>query len=125
SRSVSFPAHDHAPKRQLVHGPDGQPPAPIEEAALRVRHLLPHARPVFEDATVQGDILAAGYDLKRIELQILHSAYRLIDAGRTAPAPSRPQPLFSKDKTTRRLEVDRYHEYALLHSLNQPGPFAR
>ena len=62
--AVALTAHDHAPVRQLVHWPDGEPAAPIKELTLPVGQILPHAGRVIEHAAVQLDILAASDDLQ-------------------------------------------------------------
>ncbi len=107
---LALAAHDHAPVRQLVHRPDGQPAAPVEELALLIGQLFPHAGRVVEDTAVQLDVLAAGDDLQRVELQILHRAHGLLGAHEAAPAPPGPQALLAEDEATGRLDVDGQHD---------------
>jgi hypothetical protein len=95
---IALAAHDHAPVRQLVHRPDGQPDTPIEELALLIGQVLPHARRVIEDAAVQLNVLAAREDLQRVELQVLHRAHGSLGALDAEPSPPGPQALLAEDE---------------------------
>ncbi|HJQ13952.1 MAG TPA: hypothetical protein VJ830_04315 [Anaerolineales bacterium] len=55
------------------------------------------------------DIVAAGNDLQRVELEVLDGAHRLLRAFQPAPAPTGPYPLLAKDETTGCLEVNGQH----------------
>ena len=112
--AVALTVHDRPPVGQLVHRPGSQPAAPIEELALLVGDLLPQAGRGFEHAAVQGDVLAAGDDLQRVELQVFHGAHGLLDARQAAPAPPRPQALPAEDIATGGFDVDGQHGLSIL-----------
>jgi len=107
--AVAFARHHDAPVRQLVHRAERQPTAPVEEPALAVSQLLPAARCVVKHAAVKLDVVAAGHDLERIKLQVLHRPQRLFGPFEPPPTPSRPQALLAQDKAPRDLQVDRQH----------------
>ena len=111
--AIALAAHDHAPVRQLVHRSDGQPATPVEELALLVGQLFPHAGRVVEHAAVQRDVLAASDDLQRVELQVLHRAHGLLGALDAAPAPPGPQALLAEDEATGCIDVDGQHNELL------------
>ena len=72
---------------------------------------------VIEHAAVQRDVLAAGDDLQRVELQVLHRAHGLLRALDAAPAPPGPQALLAEDEATGGVEVDGQHT-VLLRKIN-------
>src|SRR5512132_2362077 len=98
--AIDLVPHNKAPVRQFIHRSDSQPIAPIKEFSLSVCYILPHIRKIIEYAAMQGDILAARNDLQRIELQVLYCPHGLRGASDAAPAPSGPQTLFAKDKSS-------------------------
>ena len=95
-----------------------QPATPVEELALLVGHILPLTRRVVQHTTVQRDILAAGNDLQRIELQIFHRSDRVLDPFNTAPTASGPQPLPAEDEPPRHIPINRKHNDLTLELLS-------
>ena len=73
-------SHQAAPMRQLVHRPHGQPPTPVKELPVSVSQLFPELWGVVHNPAVQLEILAAGHDLQRIKLQVLHGPHGLFGA---------------------------------------------
>ena len=82
--------HDHTPVGQLLHRPYCQPVPPIEEPALAVGQDLPQPWPVIDYPAVKREVLAAGDDLQRVELQIFHRMHRFLGTLLAAPAASGP-----------------------------------
>ena len=107
--ALTLATHDHAPVGQLVHRAGGQPAAPVEEAALLIGQLLPLAGPIREDAAVERDVVAAGDDLQRVELQVFHRTHGLVGALKAVPAPPRPQALLAENEATGGRDVDGQH----------------
>ena len=88
--AIALAVHNGAPIRKFVHWTGGQPATPIEELALLISHSLPHVRLVIEHTAMQRDVMAAGDDLERIQLQVFdraHGLFRAPDAAPTAPGP--------------------------------------
>ena len=108
--AIALAAHHHAPVRQLVHRPHGQPAAPVKELALLIGQLFPQARRVIEDAAAQRDVLAARENLQRVQLQVLHGAHGSLAARDASPAPPGPQTLLAQHEATGDLDVDGEHD---------------
>ncbi len=97
--------HQHAPVRQFLHRPHGQPAAPIEKRAIGKRQLVEDFRLIRADAAVQHQIVTASDDHERVELYVFARRHRRCGPGLTAPAPPRPQTLLAENEPTRRSRV--------------------
>ncbi len=66
----------HPEVGQLLHRPDGEPAAPLEELATLVGQRRPVVDRVVEHAAVEHQVVGPGDDHERIELEVLHRAHR-------------------------------------------------
>ena len=95
-RLVELAAHEDAPVRQLVHRPDREPAAPVEELALLVGQRRPVVLSVVEHAGVEDQVMGAREEDERIELELLDCAHRLFRALEVLPPATRPQARFPR-----------------------------
>ena len=105
-RLVELAAHEDAPVRQLVHRPDREPAAPVEELALLVGERRPVALSVVEHTGVEDQVVGAREEHERIELELLDGAHRLFRALESLPPATRPQALLPEDEPASDLERD-------------------
>ena len=59
---------------------------------------------------MQGNVLAAGDNLQRIELQVFHGAHGVYCTHVATPAPTRPQALFAENEPAGSIDVNRQHD---------------
>ena len=97
---VPLAAHEHPPVGELLHRADGQPAAPVEEPPLAVGQPRPVVLAVVQHAGVEHQVLGAGDQHERVELEVLHRAHRLRGPLEAAPAAARPQPLTAEHVAT-------------------------
>src|SRR4029078_6404187 len=98
---LALAAHEDPEVRQLIHRPDGQPAAPLEELAPLVGERRPVVDYVGREAAVEHQVVGAGDDDKGIELEILHRPHRRARALEAAPAPAGPQSAAAHDVAAR------------------------
>ena len=106
---VPLAAHEHPPVGELLHRADGQPAAPVEEPPLAVGQPRPVVLAVVQHAGVEHQVLGAGDQHERVELEVAPSRASPARPLEAAPAPARPQPLTAEHVATRGLvgDVDR------------------
>ena len=110
---VPLAVHDHPPVRQLLHRPDGQPAAPLEEAALVVGQDRPVIERVIDDATREHEVVGSSDDHQWVELEVLQRPHRERRAFEATPAPARPQAASAHDVSPGRDTRDLEHRLLL------------